>query len=68
LQTQDARLAELLKEWNFVPAQPPQLHFAVCILLDRPVQGDPDIYLPMLLRTPRSWHWVEQGLWQDYLL
>lgn len=67
LQTQDARLAQLLQDWNFIPDQPAQLHFAVCMLLDQPVKGEPDLYLPILLRYPQTWHWVEKGLWQDYL-
>ncbi len=67
LESHDPRLAALLQQWGHVPERPPELHFSVSVLLDKPVRGDPDVYLPMLLKEPRAWHWVRGGLWQDLL-
>lgn len=63
----DPRLGSILQEWRFLPEEPPGLRFAVAVLLNLPFQGEPEVYLPYLLAEPRSWRWVDQGLWRDRL-
>lgn len=63
----DERLGAILREWGFLPEEPPGLRFAVAVLLSIPFTGQPEIYLPYLLAEPRSWRWVEHGLWSEFL-